>query len=94
MSVADTGPAEGGGDSIGFGQAEDAGFVVAIDKLDHPVEVDGAGDVAGRMDRPTGPVGPPADVDQAQVRLAELIGQPVGRGDELGTRIASHAPIS
>ena len=37
-----------------------------------------------------GPVRPPADVDDAHVRAAELVGQPVGRGEELGPREARH----
>ena len=67
--------------------------VGGLDDRRLPVEVDGARDVAGGVERGRGAVGPPAHVDDAQVGAAEVLGQPFGAGDELGAGELGHAGL-
>ena len=55
-----------------------------------PVEMDGARDVAGAVERRGAAVGPPAHVDDAQVGPADVLGEPLRRGDELGAGETCH----
>jgi hypothetical protein len=45
--------------------------------------------MAARECRLRAPIGPPADVQDSQLRAADLIGQPLGRGKQLRTSEAA-----
>ncbi len=52
--------------------------------------MDGAGDVAARVDRRAAAVRSPPRVDDPDARPAESLGQPLGRGQVLGSGQAAH----
>ena len=62
----------------------------ALVELSSPVEVRGAGQVTGIEHRCAGPVRAPPDVDDLNVRPAQLVGQPLGRSEQLRTREPGH----
>ena len=55
-----------------------------------PVEVHGTGDVAGGVQRGGRAIRPPAHVEHPQVAAAQVLGEPLGRGEKLVTGEFGH----
>ena len=75
--AADPGARDGPGDLVGRGEQDHRVGILGIDERLAPVEVRRVWDVARRVGEAPGPVGPPADVEHAELRPAEVLGQPV-----------------
>ena len=78
------------GHPVGGDQDERLPVGDVVGQIGPPVHLDGAGDVADGVDGGGAAVGPPAKVEDAQPRPSELLGEPFGRGQELGSGQAVH----
>ena len=66
------------------------GVRAGLDEVGPPVDRDGAGDVSRREDASRAAIGTPPGIEDADLRPAEVFGQPLGGGQELGAGQATH----
>ena len=85
-AVAHPGPAHHGPEPVGRREEQGIGALRDVDDVHAPVHVRGARHVAGGVQLAARAVRAPARVDDPQVGAAEVLGQPLGRGDELRAR--------
>ena len=76
-------------DPVRAGQQDRLAVAAIVDQVRPPVDQRGARDVAAGVDRRRAAVGPPAEVEDAHA-AAQILGQPLGRGQDLRTGQATH----
>ena len=74
----------------GTASADRIGVLGLIDEVGAPVDVAGARDLAGPVDVDAGPIRAPAGIEDAHALATQMLGQPLGRGKELGAGQAGH----
>ena len=88
--IGDARPGRRCGHPVRAGEQDRPAVLARLDQVGPPVDLDRARDVSRREDASRAAIGTPPGIEDADLRPAEVFGQPLGGGQELGSGQATH----